>query len=491
MTESKASFGEDVRAAAAPDRQRRGLFSFLGRIKSAEPRPPEKTAPPDPESLFGALAHIGLSGGAAPAGGEALLDVLTHNARETSGRLEILKKDARRIGHALNARREADALEMTQRTRIFIAVVWGAAAFWVLWPHIVARLSGAPLPLFALPIDDALVLGQIFGVLFGLGAVAGYTPYLIGMLNGRFSMRGIVDRSGEYGRRLAAMLKFLDNRLLDHRNALTRPESTDAAVAAEVARAHVTAQSAIQVYEELGFVVDDQPDGHSSGDEAARRYAHYLEGAAVHAEDALYGRYLAGLTGGLIAGLVFGAFFGIVWALLQFGIALGKTLGDAVEPLGGLDRYPDALALIVFGALTYFFLAGPIGAILDEIAGRRPRRARLDTSLRVIRSALTADQAPRARDIAQRVEDLSEIFRTRLARGAGGPASAHQGEDLAWRKQPEAPRFVEQSFAAAPPAFVAGSPPAADCDFFSGRLRPDAAPKQSLGRAEKRPWLKD
>lgn len=436
--------------------------------------------PPDPQALFAPLGAVAGGGDREP-----LLDLLRQSARETAGWLEILEKDARRIGAALVDRRATDAFQLAQGIRVFIACLWAAAAVFLVFPHLAFRLAAKPLPAFALPEPDAFALGSIFSVLFFLGAVGAYLPLFLAAMNDRFSSRAIVERSQNYGRRLAEILKRLDARLLHHRDALTAPGASDAEVAAEVARAHVTASAAIALFEELGFLIDDEdPRAQSAAVETYRRYLHATAG---YSENDLARKYVDGLIGGAIAGLLFGAVFGIAFALEAFGVVLGKSLGDLFGAMSGIEKYPHALGAILFGALTYFFLAEPLGEVLDDAAGRSQRRLRTDESLRAVRSAITGAEAPRARDIAQRVEDLSAIFRTRLARAPAGGA-AHADDEPAWRRPPEAPRFVAPAFAAAPPLFRADSQGRRE-KIFPKKEAQDAAPKQGFDFRDAPPWF--
>lgn len=442
----------------------------------------DRAAPNDALTLFA-------SHGASAGDDKRLINVLVDSADETTRRLDELRIASNSIGAALLRRREADVLEIAQWFRVVISFLWGGAAAFVLWPHLVAKFNDTLAPLSAVPKDDAWALARMFGVLFLLGVLAAYLPLILAIMRGRFSPRGVIDRSQEYGRRLAGMLRGLDDRLRAHRAALGDSHKSNAEVATEVARAHVTAQSAILLFHELGFIVDEESAGRPVPfDAALKRYRGYLSRSSAPAENTLYQEYLSGLARGGLAGLAFGAAFGAVGVLIAMGIPLEIPL---VEIFGGIEDYPAALALLIFGGLSYFFLAEPLAEIVAELGYAATRQERIAESLRAIRSTITGDQAPRARDIAQRVEDLAEIFRSRLS---GGSTSAHhQAEertDLPWRQAPEAPRFALQSFDAAPPIFRVDRQAPGEKKMFSGRRR-NAAPKQSAKAPEAPPWLKD
>lgn len=92
-------------------------------------------------------------------------------------------------------------------------------------------------------------------------------------------------------------------------------------------------------------------------------------------------------------------------------------------------------------------------------------------------------------------DELISDIEAAIGRRAGAPRhqADHGGADkaaaeFAWRTAPEAPRFVAQSFEAAPPVFRAGTQAPSRKNFFGGGGK-NADPKQSPGAPDAPPWL--
>jgi hypothetical protein len=125
-------------------------------------------------------------------------------------------------------------------------------------------------------------------------------------------------------------------------------------------------------------------------------------------------------------------------------------------------------------------------------AGSAAARARHDI-LTDLRRAYVASGAPRADDLIAEVEAALSRFRHRIADGdrpGTGNAASHAPAEFAWRTPPEAPRFVAQTFEAAPPVFRPDRQEGLRKNFF-GRQIKNAAPKQSPGAPDAPPRLKD
>ncbi len=480
----------DVRSAErkAPASRRGPFFSLALPFFRPRAAPPvNATALSDPDTfIFGAAGGHGDDAD--------LYDLLRRSAGETSGFLDKLRDAARPIGAALKERRDADELEIAQWLRILISFMWGAAAIYFLWPHIVAELNDSAVPAGAIQKADAVGLFRIFGVLCLTGIAAAYLPLILGIMNNRFSTSRIGDRARGYGAVLAAILRRLDQRLKDHRERLADLSLPNAAVAAEVSKAHLTAQAAISLFHELPFLVDEESDGRAVPlTISITRFRSYLNSLDGFSESVLDREYFSGLTRGGLAGLIFGVAMGVVGVFAAMGMPIDVSLRELVGELGGIEDYPGALMLILFGALTYFFMIDPLASIFAKLSGGAPREERAAKALSEIRSTITGDQAPRARDIAQRVEDLFEIFRARIDTGGKGPTTLHAAppdEALPWRRAAEAPRFAAQSFAAAPPVFRADRQAPGE-KIISPKRPSNAAPKQSFHAPETPPWLKD
>jgi hypothetical protein len=187
----------------------------------------------------------------------------------------------------------------------------------------------------------------------------------------------------------------------------------------------------------------------------------------------------------LLIGFLIGAFAGYIGVLAAYLGSLDLALQRLGMPsLGLLESHPWALNSILLG-IFFFIIAGALAEVLNRLFGKGERRRWLGDSLRAVRSCLTAGQAPRASDIAQRVEDLSEIFRVRLGKGRAAPAKSAAGsaalaseETPAWRKPAEAPRFVGTSFQATPKPWLADPPAEARASRKNIFSLPGTGPKR-------------
>lgn len=403
--------------------------------------------PPDPLKILFSAPSDGTQTASRP-----LLEDLTASAQKTRERSAELRMAAWRVRDALKRRALGEAFFDGQLLRLGVAAIWAFGFLYFMWPYLSGLLDPADAQAGPVSADHRLI-GRSFLYLTLIGAAAAVAPAFVGWAAGSFSDDAINSKAQEFGWRIARMLKEIDARLKAHRDALGDAQRRDSAVASEVSKAHLAAQEAMLLLNEVGFLFDEEtrarPD---SNDPAAQEFRRYLDRSAVVTESKLDLAYWQGVLPGMIVGLLLGALLGALAILSVFKVepvVLLQRIG--FDGLGAFAKEPVAV-LAILGGGVLFAAAGDIGRAVNSLA-RGKRNRELKAALMAVRSAITGDQAPRARDIAQRVEDLSEIFRTRIAKG--GSQVADHADIPQWRRAPEAPRFVDPGFQAAPKAFVA------------------------------------
>ncbi len=410
-----------------------------------------------------------------------LLRFLMDSARQGAGRSAHLKEFAKKIRGALRDRSSDGAVALGQALRALVAFYWAALALWL-----VLQVAGPQLDLtipVVIPPADAKVLAKAFGVLAAVGFFAAALPYYLIQMRGGLDNAGITKASVNFGSQLAQMVTEFDRRLKNYRDVLGNERENNDQVLAAVSEAHVTAQEAANLFHEVGFLFDQQDARLPAAvDAGVDDYDRFLAESGLVNEKMLGRSYRQGLFRGFLAGFIVGVFFGYIGVLAAVAGSLDLALQKLGMPaLGVLENYPWAVNSFAFG-IAFFLIAGSLGESLNDLFGARERRQWLGDSLRAVRSCLTAGQAPRASDIAQRVEDLSEIFRVRLGKAKSAPAAKSaalaEEEPPVWRKPAEAPRFVATAFPSAPKAWLADPPAEARASRKNIFSKPGTAPKR-------------
>ena len=408
------------------------------------------------------------SGGGRYGQGRDLPTMLQSSARRNTDRINELSDLAAGVRNKLIARADADTSQVAGMLRFFIAAAWIAIGVFYHQARTSALINDAPITSSGMAVEDARTISMTFFTLGGAGALAAIALLLFVAARATSLKGALQSTSQNFGLRIARMLKEYDARLKGHRDALSDKARTDDSVVTEVSEAHVTAQEAMLLYEDITFLTDArsaETDDQMRG--AVRSYRHYLAtSGGVTGSGAVSAAWAEGLMLGAMIGVLLGGGLGFPLLLDATGYTPVQVLEKLnIELISGFEQYPGLLFAIIGGAVA-FLMAGMLAGALSNLAFAPDRQDRLRESLNEIRGAVTGENAPRAADITQRVEDLSEIFRVRLmGRQIGqslsedAPVTAPGGRALStsetdeiphWRRPKEGARFVETAFEAAP-----------------------------------------
>ena len=445
MDEAKTSFGDDVRApenAAAPERKRRA-FSLDQFFFGAKSRPA-----PTPRFNGDALAAL----------------YSTHHHHDDVSFGFLLRQSAAAIerGRILIASRGAEIAAAISRAGSAEArlAAWGArlliALFWVFIGVVLTREASSGFSTRGLDPGAAAMLARIF---VGVG-VLGAAVAMVGGFLARAGEAGLFADAHGFGAEAGAIVREFGEATADIRARIA--DESKAAAATDLSRLHLVAVEAAAFLEGVSFLAE--PD-HAR---AAERFRAFLDSKAPPAfsASAALALMLAGLAA-LIGGvLLSGAGAGLpVWAVVALpGFAL------------------------LYAALGLVFSAAGVGA-----GGGASARAR-DEALTRLRKAYVAAGAPRADDIIEDVEAALAAFRRRIGdddrRLSPGAGSDWRAPETGPRGDDAGPRFVAQTFEAAPPVFRTERQGPLRKNFFSGGRR-NAEPKQWPGAPDAPPWLKN
>lgn len=388
---------------------------------------------------------------------------LRESARRNMDRQDDLRVSARSVRRSLIARNATDSSQVAGMVRFLIAAAWIAIGIYFYQAHTNAQINDAASLASGMPIADARTLSSVFLTLGGTAGFASIALLLFIFVRSQSLKNEVRSRSENFGMRIAHLLKDYDARLKQHRDALADKARSDDSVVTEVSEAHMTAQEAMLLFEDVGFLADARSAENSDQMRSAiRSYRGYLGSLGGGGGGGAGGAWFEGLIMGTMFGLLLGG--GIGFSLLTE--ITGLSAEDMFDKLDmdmmqGFQQYPSLL-LSVLGGGTLFLLAGTISGPISTAVFGVDRDDRLRESLNEIRGVVTGEEAPRAADIARRVDDLSEIFRVRLMNrpnSASISATAPGGRKLAdqelddvpqWRRPKEGPRFVESNFSAMP-----------------------------------------
>ena len=457
MAGESKSFGADVRAAEAPVGadlssrraargappsffETRGLAALLGMRGFFSPKHRTANNPP----LFSADALASLYTVGAGDKSEVSFGFLLRQSVHALERGRALI-DARgaEIARVVAARASSEAMLAAWGARLFIAL------FWVFVGVVLAREAGFGLAVRGLDAASAAMLGRVFVAAGVLGAVAAF----VGGFLVRASERSVSDDSsfgaeaGRVARDFGEAARQLETRIKDGDGG-----------ASDISRLHLVAVEAASFLEGISFLTE--PD-HARADE---KFAAFL---ARHAPPAGSG--------------------GSALILLALGVLIG-----AVAAAGGLPRFAASglppWAIIALPGLA--FLYAGLGLVFSlagaSSAGSAAARARREILTR-LRKSYAGAGAPRADELISGIEAA-------IARPSGHRSDTAAADStaagFAWARPPEPPRFVAQSFDAAPPVFRPEKQASLRKNFFGGGDR-NAAPKQTASAPDAPPWLKD
>ncbi len=407
-------------------------------------------------SLNTSLSDASLNGGSLSPGGSRLLGTLRESAQNIAQRTDELKVHAQALRDELMERRHGDAFIGAAGIRFTVAAAWGGAAGWLymqISETLIANPQAVAIP-GGIPLVDAQGLQTLFLRLFLLGVVATTLMILPSFLIGRFSNAGVTRKADNFGAAIAKMLKSIDTDLERQRDILADTGLSESTIQNEVPKAHLKAEEAVLLFEEVGFLIEPSSNADSPSRDTLLQFEDYLRSATVvQQRTAAASSMFSGLLG-IMIGVVLGF---IATSIGIFGVAPQDALAQ-LDPPPGIGLYP-LYALLAMGGAFAFFIAGPVSQTMMHGLGRDLRLERMRGALDTVRGAITSAEAPRARDIAQHVEALSEIFRVRLSKGAADKKQASDNEQPTWRQAPdEKPRFVETGFVSTPKSFLADHP---------------------------------
>ncbi|MDZ7626967.1 MAG: hypothetical protein U5J99_01015 [Parvularculaceae bacterium] len=488
--ETRPSFGADIRSAspsALPlyGAKPPGILVQIAKIVAGQARAKKKPSlpaaagVPDPEKIFPAPRYSA-DGASLDSGQGAHYDLIGAELRQEAGELDVAAADkatmlGSKLAETLLDQMESSAvygLSAVLRGLIMLGLVVFAAAF--SW-RVASQLSPAPY---------SYALLYAFIGLVGVLAAGAAADSAAGAAKKRFARI-----SAELESLIAQATGRFHDRLNEQRNAMQLNSASDLPGALRAAaQARMTTVAGLRFFEHAP-VIGAAGEGykcHVLGEAVASVAQHRL-GAGTR----VIGRSAA---------LIFGVAIGIL--LLFFSLAqpvsflpmppfLGELVAaEAARP--GIVTFALAMAAAIFAP----YLLGPIAAQIvaaDDPTGALKRYG-LDSAANGLKDRALTAAAEKPREMIERFADAMVSLEKRAEAWSKTGARFAEGapaEDLPWRKAPDGPRFVAQTFASAPPKFVAEPAPPMRRGFFSKAARPDALPKQSFEGAETPPWLKN
>ncbi|MBI1394296.1 MAG: hypothetical protein GC152_16330 [Alphaproteobacteria bacterium] len=334
---------------------------------------------------------------------------------------------------------------------------------------------------------DVLDIAGLFSQFALLAGAAGLAHLLVGFVFGRLSIGPVLNASDAFGDAIADMLTTISRTLEDARARLQDRARNAGDVSRDVSEAHLAAEEAVLLYQEVGFLAEN-PRSTGGVGRAIDRYRAYLSALRQPTGE----RWIEFLSIGIVIGVVISTTVivtaaasspsgGLVTLGSIFGLEAAPTSSEPAAALPLLFLYPSK-ALLFFAGVAAFALGGAIGEALSTSFLGGVRRVRLRQSLDAVRGAITSAEAPKAKDIAMHVEALSAIFHERLAgaeRAAAhptsvaassrsdhrpgvrhdpaAPPSADASAEAPWRAPADGtPRFAPPRFESAPKTWLAG-----------------------------------
>lgn len=461
----KRPFGDDVRAAkaAALTSGRRGATSASGKrglslIGGLAAMFARKSGPPSAPSPFTDAALTSLySVGASSDRSVSLGFLLRQSAHAIDRGRSLIAARGDELALMVAARASGDAVLAAHAARLVMAL------FWVFIGVVLTREASMGLAVRGLDAGSAAMLARIFVAVGILGAVAAFVG---GFLVKAAAKRGAAKTDANFGAEAGAIARDY-GATVEALRARIGDDNRDAA-GDDVSRLHLVAVEAAAFFEGISFLTE--PD-HARAEE---KFSAFLAGRPAQAGGG--GGLLLILLGGVIgAGATVGVVTGGAARHLETGLPLW-----AVVALPGLAVLYAAIGGVF--SLVGVSASGPAGAAA---------RHEILTSLRV---AYVAAGAPRADQLIDDVEAALRRSHTRITEAP--PAAADLQSDnpwarnSAWTRPAEPPRFVGQTFDAAPPVFRPERQAGLRKNFFGERGR-NADPKQTASAPDAPPWLKD
>lgn len=481
---SEYFYSEDERARpSALERLRARLTGWAAwfsprRAASAEA---PAGAPPDPAKLL-----FPVQPDAAP---DARVDVdrplrtrLEQSAENIACYQKIVRKHAGEVWRAVMERRDGFARNIAYYLRVLIGIALVGVAL-----HLdrASLTDGMTIfgPMSVGEPNHAAIVSTVFLWFGALLAAGGLIGMVFVAAAGDADNRKVQTRARQLGGEAAAIALKIDANLaaareeMDRQHAQNRP----ARAVSALSQGHLIALEAATLFRTLGLL-NDRP-GEPVDAAARRRFAEFLRESAAPDDAPQASAFLA-----VLAALAIGFAFGYGFAYMQH-VPRPESLQQA-DAASLLKLYPAAAHALLGAALVYVLL----GWIFDQlrfVVAADARRQALVEALDAARSPFTGENAPRMDDIAQRIEDALAVYiawvEPPAAKKAGSEASRDAADDdaPAWRRPPEAPRFVETGFQAAPKTFRA-DPPGADVEKKSRR---GTGPKRTLKGLVKPPGI--
>jgi len=474
-----ASFDSDVRppenGSGAPPR--RSMIERMSRALAGAPTAERATF-----DLGAPLRALYAAAPQAPAEAArfSLGFLLTQSALKIDEAKKGLLQHGAQLAGAIEDRRGGEQQFAVSGLRLLIALVWAAYAFWLDRAALTAIGVGAQLVDGAMPIGDAQTIARMLLWLAIAGFAGAMLSGAVTNISGRGSNTRLRAVASGLGKEAAAIAKDFDAALDELRGQMDKRGARPDAVE-DLSRMHMTALEASAFFHDVQFLTD------ADRGSADRRFRSYLARAAGEAAGAPPARSAESLVL-LIAGIVIGVGIGYY--------VFSPTTAASATATASLSKYPLPYAAVALLGILYASIGLLLSMFRGPITIEAAVRAR-DEALDSVRAAFVAGHAPRVDTIIRRIEDALDVYKARLASGqhAAGASHAAQSDEPAWRRGPEGPRFVAQSFLAAPDAFRADPPAAPQRRFFSSRKDDGAAPKQSLDSGETGrtppPWLNE
>ncbi|MGE0409171.1 MAG: hypothetical protein AB7P23_07905 [Amphiplicatus sp.] len=444
-----------LRFEGVADRFRRGAARLL-----ALPQPPDGRAPDPAKILFPAAPPADddiLSGPDAPLGNR-----VRASAGAIVDRQRGLAESARRVARAIDDRFDGAVSMTAWKIRLVIALLWGLIAVQLVWARL-TEASGVIVGLGVVPDAHIRPLAEIFIALAFLGMAGVVAGAALVALAGNADNRRVRMIGGAFGEHAADVALGFDGALDRLRRSMDeRHDPVDAVT--DLSRAHLTALEAAVFFRDLNFITDES--------DAAAGFRGYMD------------RFGGG--GGataMLSSFVVGAFVGANGVLMALHIPVRPRVPDFS---GLLDGAPAPW--ILFGMLVYLFAGFFARLLRPAIVAAASDRVRGE-ALEAIRSGFVAKSAPRVEDVVRRIDDSLDIFKARVAGRARRPDSHAAADDEIplWRRPPEAPRFVETAFPAAPKSWRADPPAPAERTRGVNFSRPGPGPKRGLFGLKKPP----
>ncbi len=490
---TRRAFGEDVRTpapAAAPIFGSRpaGLPVRLAKLligkgpASRKPKAEAAIGVPDPEKLFPG-PRFDADGASVDSGRADRYDLigkeLQQDARDAGARDAGAGATGEGLaGHLLDqmqANASANIAGLLRAVLLVALVVFAAGLGWRLF----SRLDPAPFSYAAL---------YAFIGLAGVIAVDAAATVAAARAKRRFGDAGVKHEA-----LVAEASGHFRDLLLDERAAMKAASFADfSGAVAAAARARATSVAALRFYKATPAAGVDGVGARCDVLAAAlaKAASDRLGASARHAGQ--IGILLAGAALGMLAvslsqSLPVSPFSAPAWIA-------DLLAAEAARP--GIVSFALAIAAAILAPPLLGPLAARIVAAADPLSAleREPVRSQANS----LQGAVLAAAAEHPREVVERFADAFLGLERQIGEGPGIGArfdSKTGSDEPSWRRTPEAPRFVAQSFAAAPPKFVAApqSPivKSGGRGFFSKNARPDAPPKQAFEGSETPPWLKN